>query len=307
MLLFLINPGEPIMTFTRRTVVAAAGATLLAGPIRAQGRDATPAAFKGKVFVNERGGLRIHTYLADPAGAMVTSHIVETTSGLVLIDGQFMPAQALELKSYVASLGKPLLRVILSHGHPDHWFGFHQLGLGPVHAGPITGKFITENGTGLVAARKAESSAPAIGGVIAEGDETIGGVLFRFRHVLNTEAPEITTVEIPAAGAFIVQDIVYNKVHAVVSRQIDQWVAALRSIEARRGETPLILAGHGEPTSPESLAGLVKYLETVKPLIAANIGKEDQAKAITDEMAKAFPDYRVPGLLTFGLSSALKA
>jgi hypothetical protein len=125
--------------------------------------------------------------------------------------------------------------------------------------------------------------------------------------VLNTEAPEITTVEIPAAGAFIVQDIVYNKVHAVVSRQIDQWVVALRSIEARRGETPLILAGHGEPTSPESLAGLVKYLETVKPLIAANIGKEDQAKAITDEMAKAFPDYRVPGLLTFGLSSALKA
>jgi glyoxylase-like metal-dependent hydrolase (beta-lactamase superfamily II) len=295
------------MTLTRRTVVTALGATLLAGPIRAQGRDATPTTFKGKIFVNERGGLRIHTYLADPAGAMVTSHIVEATSGLVLIDGQYVPASALELKTYIASLAKPVLRVILSHGHPDHWFGFHQLGLGLVHAGPITGKFITDNGTGLVAARKADSSAPAIGGVIAEGDETIDGVLFRFRHVLNTEAPEITTIEIPAAGAFIVQDIVYNKVHAVVSRQIDQWVAALRSIETRRGETPLILAGHGEPTSPENLNSLVSYLEMVKPLIAANIGKEDQAKAITDEMTKAFPDYRVPGLLTFGLSFALKA
>jgi glyoxylase-like metal-dependent hydrolase (beta-lactamase superfamily II) len=295
-----------MIPLSRRTVLTAAGVSLLAGPVRGQGADATPASFKGKVFINDRGGVKIHTYLADSSGALVTSHIVETASGVVLIDGQFAPASALEVKAYVQSLGKPVQRTILSHGHPDHWFGFHQLGHTPVHTGPVTAKFIADNAAGIIAARKADSSVPAISGIIAEGEERIGGVLFRFRHVLDTEAPEIITVEIPAAGALIAQDLVYNKVHAVVSRQLDQWVTALRAIESRRGETPLILAGHGEPTSPESLGGLVKYLETVKPLLRANIGKEDQAKAITDEIAKAFPDYRIPPLLTFGLSNALK-
>ncbi len=68
---------------------------------------------------------------------------------------------------------------------------------------------------------------------------------------------------------------------------------------------PVILAGHGEPTAPADLAGLVRYLEAVKPLLAANLGKPDQAPAITAEIAKAFPDYRIPSLLTLGLSRAL--
>lgn len=131
--------------------------------------------------------------------------------------------------------------------------------------------------------------------------------MFRFRPVLDTEAPEIMTIELPQAGVLIAQDIVYNKVHAVVSRQIDQWVGALKAMETRAGEVPVILPGHGEPTAPANLAGLVNYLEAVKPLLMANIGKEDQAKAITEEIAKAFPDYRMPPLLTLGLSRALKS
>jgi glyoxylase-like metal-dependent hydrolase (beta-lactamase superfamily II) len=245
--------------------------------------------------------------MADPSGAMVTSHIVETQGGLVLVDGQFQSAQAQELKRYLASLGKPMTRAILSHAHPDHWFGFHHAGISEVHAGPITGKFITERGEAVVAERKAETKAPTIAGSIAAGEETIGGVAFRFRPVLDTEAPEIMTIELPQAGILIAQDIVYNKVHAVVSRQIDQWVAALQGMEQRGQDMPIIMAGHGEPTSPANLSDLINYLLAVKPLIFANIGKEDQAQAIVDEIAKAFPDYRMPPLLLLGLSRSLKA
>lgn len=291
----------------RRSLLALFGTSLLAGPVFAQGASVAPADFKGKVFVTERGGVRVHTYMAEPSGAMVTSHIVETQNGLVLVDGQFVAPAAQELKRYLASLGKPVTRAILSHAHPDHWFGFHHVGIAEVHAGPITGKFVSERGAAVVAERKVETKAPTIVGTIAAGEETIGGVVFRFRPVLDTEAPEIMTVELPQAGVLIAQDIVYNKVHAVVSRQIDQWVGALRAMETRAGEVPVILPGHGEPTAPASLEGLVNYLEAVKPLLMVNIGKEDQAKAITEEIAKAFPDYRIPPLLTLGLSRALKS
>ncbi|MFZ4809579.1 MAG: hypothetical protein ACOYLQ_20175, partial [Hyphomicrobiaceae bacterium] len=114
-------------------------------------------------------------------------------------------------------------------------------------------------------------------------------------------------VEVPAVGAAIVQDIVYNKVHAVVSRQIDTWVGVLKNLEKRGADAPIILSGHGEPASPADLPGLVAYLEAVKPLLIANIGQPDQAKAITEEIAKAFPAYRIPQLLMLGLSRVLKS
>lgn len=296
-----------MLILDRRATLAALGATLLVGPVRAQSRTATPAGYTGQVFLNEKGGVRLHTYLADPKGAMVTSHIIEGTSSLVVVDGQFQPHAAAELKTYVESLGKPVRRLIVSHQHPDHWFGIHHFRKMGVHAGPVTAKFLTENAANVVAERKADSSAPEVAGTIAEGSETVDGISLRYRLVLNTEAPEILVVEVPAVGAAIVQDIVYNKVHAVVSRQIDTWAGVLKDLEKRGSEAPLILAGHGEPAAPADLPGLVAYLEAVKPLLNANIGKPDQAKAITDEIAKAFPAYRMPPLLTLGLARALKS
>lgn len=288
------------MTMLHRRMLLATGMSLLAGPLRAQGRESTPTGFQGKVFTNEAGGIRLHTYMASPSGAMVTSHIVETGAGLVVIDGQFTPAAARELKRYIDSLGRPVVRLIVSHQHPDHWFGIHHLDRMAVHAGPVTAAFLRDNAAALVVQRKADSSAPEVAAVLTAGEETIGGVTFRFRPVLDTEAPEIMVVELPAANAAIVQDIVYNRVHAVVSRQIDNWIAVLRDM-AR--SPALILAGHGEPTAPESLIGLIRYLDAVKPLIAANRGKDPAP--LVEEMAKAFPDYRLPSMLALGLSRIL--
>lgn len=295
------------MQIDRRAFAAGLGLSLLPGPLRAQGTDATPADFTGRVHVNARGDVRLHTYLADAKGAMVTSHIIETRNGLLLIDGQFIQPSALELKRYIASLGKPVQRIVLSHQHPDHWFGLHHAAPGiPVHAGPVTAGFLRDNGAALIADRKAETSVPKIAGVVAESAETIDGVEFRFRQVLNTEAPEITVVEIPAANAVIVQDLVYNKVHAVVPRQLDAWISVLKDF-GKSGGSPLVMAGHGAPVGLPDIAGFVRYLEAVKPLVDKNIGRESEIPAIVETMSKAFPDYQIPQLLRLGLSRALKA
>jgi hypothetical protein len=64
-----------MLSLNCRAVRAALGTNLLAGPLLAQGRSVAPVGFTGRVFLNEKCGNRMHTYLADAWGARVTSHI----------------------------------------------------------------------------------------------------------------------------------------------------------------------------------------------------------------------------------------
>jgi len=62
------------------------------------------------------GEYKIHTFYG-----VSNSHVIETPEKLIMIDAQFDFNLAKELKKYVATLNKPLERIILSHAHPDHF------------------------------------------------------------------------------------------------------------------------------------------------------------------------------------------
>ena len=286
-------------------LLAAGAALAMAGTALAQGRDATPSGFTGKVFVNEGGGVRIHTYMADPKGAMVTTHIIEGQSGLIMVDAQFVADSAKEVRRYVDNLGKPVERLYISHEHPDHWFGLHHFGHMPVHTGPLTAKFLTERAAQVIAQRKADSSPPQVGGVVTEGTHVVAGVTLNISMIRDAEAAEELVIEVPAVGALIVQDFVYKNVHAVVSRNLDNWIEALNGLEKRANDKTIVLAGHGEPTGVAAFGDMKAYLNAVKPLMLANIGKPEQADVIVKEIAEKFPSRRMPQLLKLGLSRAL--
>ena len=71
----------------------------------------------------------------------------------------FHVKHAEELANYIAGLGKPVNRIVLSHIHPDHWSGlsvlherFHQA---PIYALPEITAYIRENGQKILDARNA--------------------------------------------------------------------------------------------------------------------------------------------------------
>jgi glyoxylase-like metal-dependent hydrolase (beta-lactamase superfamily II) len=87
---------------------------------------------KGKVTINERGKVKIHTYAFAPGNS--TTQIIETDEGLVVIDAQMTLPDTKEAIAYVRSLNKPIRRLIVSHGHPDHWLGLGEWGDVPTAA-----------------------------------------------------------------------------------------------------------------------------------------------------------------------------
>ena len=71
----------------------------------------------------EGDGVVVHTLIAPDSSAAVTSHVVETEGHLVVFDTQLFRGYARQLREYVDGLGKPIDRVVITHGHPDHYLG----------------------------------------------------------------------------------------------------------------------------------------------------------------------------------------
>ena len=68
------------MKIDRRPLLAAFAAGLLARPVSAQGSDSTPPGFAGKVFINEAGGIRLHTYRGDEVDGPYAASVCQARS-----------------------------------------------------------------------------------------------------------------------------------------------------------------------------------------------------------------------------------
>ncbi len=70
---------------------------------------------------------RIHRHSTGPEGALVNAYLVETSEGVVAVDGTLTVSDGRALRAQLESLGKPLLAVLVTHAHPDHYGGIVEL------------------------------------------------------------------------------------------------------------------------------------------------------------------------------------
>ena len=68
--------------------------------------------------------VRVHRHSTGPETALVNAYLVETGEGVaVAVDGTLAVSDGRALRERVRSLGKPLLAVLVTHAHPDHYGG----------------------------------------------------------------------------------------------------------------------------------------------------------------------------------------
>lgn len=88
------------------------------------------------------------------AGEMfANAYIIEGRSGLVVVDSLLSRMSSNALRERILGLNKPLLAVVVTHGHPDHYGGITQ-----VVDGSSTTPVVATAGVGAIIRRDAHRS-----------------------------------------------------------------------------------------------------------------------------------------------------
>jgi glyoxylase-like metal-dependent hydrolase (beta-lactamase superfamily II) len=182
---------------------------------------------------------------------------------------------AKELRAYVNGLGKPIDRVIITHGHPDHWFGLDAFKGARVTSLSEVAGFIEKVGPMLIKKYKAGPikdlvpDVPVVpDGMLAEGKETIDGVKYVFKRVKDAEADSQLLTTLPDYGVMIAQDLVYNKVHLFVGAdEVAGWKKVVGELKKKAG-IKTVLCGHGKPAGPAVFDEMLKYLDVADKAVA---------------------------------------
>ena len=245
-------------------------------------------------------GIKLHTF-----HGISNSHIIETANELRMIDAQMIFPHANGLKKYIAGLGKPLKQIILSHNHPDHWFGAEKFaGDVPIATSANVRADLKSGGMRYI---KIMAKNPKMKGIVptevivpsAEitlGKQTWDGLEVIVEEIAEQESHHSLLIKIPSLGVMIGQDLFYNNNFLVASERTRNanWQKILESMQTSDAtKYKTLLVGHGKNGGPEILAQDIEYLKALETALAKGMSKDETEKSLIAQ----FPNKGGKGML----------
>ena len=261
----------------------------------------------------------VHNYRSGETGLFVNSYLVEGADGVVAIDAPLLISDGRAFRARLEALKKPLLGVLVTHPHPDHYNTITELVAGeevPVIAHRDVDREI-----------RAKDDAKRAQWKPMFGDEWPASATFPNRTVADEESVEYGDLRFTAwdfgpcesesetvwlldgGDTAFVGDLAFNGTHAYLADgHTDAWLAALdRADEALAGVRTLYV-GHGPPAAPAVLADQRRYLLMAREAIARVAGgraqlTEEEANRVTNLMERYLPSAPLSWLVGAGAAA----
>jgi glyoxylase-like metal-dependent hydrolase (beta-lactamase superfamily II) len=261
----------------------------------------------------------VHKYRSGEIGLFVNSYLVEGDDGVVAIDAPLLLSDGRAFRARLEALRKPLLGVLITHPHPDHYNTIDELLAGenvPVIAHRDVEREIRE---------KDEAKRAQWGPVF--GDEWPASATFPSRAVADEEAVELGDLRFTAwdfgpgesqsetvwllgdGETAFVGDLAFNGTHAYLADgRTDAWLRAIDRAEESFAGVRTLYVGHGAPTVPAVLAEQRRYLLMVREAIGrASSGRaelsEREANRVAGLMERYLPTAPLGWLVSAGASA----
>jgi glyoxylase-like metal-dependent hydrolase (beta-lactamase superfamily II) len=246
----------------------------------------------------------------------MASTLIHGERDAVLVDAFLTAKQASALADWVASKGKNLTTIYITHGHGDHWFGAGTL----LERFPKARAVATHDTVGVMRQNSSPQALEYVWGagfpgqipknlVIAqelEGDTIeLEGKQLRAVEVGHTDTDHTTCLHVASIGLVVAGDVAYNDVHLYLAESNAQtrqeWIAALDRIEALRPGA--VVASHKRPENddkPAIIEETRQYIRDFDRLVAST----RTAQELYDQMLALYPNRVNP---SWALWSSVRA
>ncbi|MEM9160762.1 MAG: MBL fold metallo-hydrolase [Verrucomicrobiota bacterium] len=245
-----------------------------------------------------------------PGIGSVNSFVIEGRKGLVVIDAQRSLSLGRALAEETRERDKPLLAILITHPHPDHFGGLNSVldefpGT-PVYASQLTREEMRTDGNGFMAAtrRALPNDTPDVFSLpdhtFEDGDVLVFADLTLNVHEIGPgESKSMSMFYLPEIGTLFTGDLIsYRMTGFLLEGRLDAWLQQLAELRIEYSRTsPRIMPGHGEPGEFDTLLNWqTAYLSTLSTLIVE--AKDDQVMDEKEiERIKEIMDTAFPGLL----------
>jgi glyoxylase-like metal-dependent hydrolase (beta-lactamase superfamily II) len=261
----------------------------------------------------------VHSYRSGELGLLVNSYLVEGADGVVAVDAPLLMSDGRAFRARLEALGKPLLGVLVTHPHPDHYNTISELLVGesvPVIAHGDVAREIRE---------KDEAKRAQWGPIF--GDEWPSSATFPNRLVGDEESVELGDLRFTAwdfgpgesrsetvwllgdGNTAFVGDLAFNGTHAYLADgSTDAWLRSIDRAEDTLADVRTLYVGHGPPTEAAAFAEQRRYLLMVRESIGRAAGgrlelSEDEANRVVSLMERYLPGAPLSWLVAAGASA----
>jgi glyoxylase-like metal-dependent hydrolase (beta-lactamase superfamily II) len=260
----------------------------------------------------EAEALSVEVFTGPETAFFVTSTLVFGHRQAVLVDAQLTRGAGRELAEWVAGKGRELTAVLVTHGHPDHYFGVEEVlrlfPTAPLYAAPEVVETITATAMAKVAQWRPihgddVTDRPLVPQPLPEPVLRVDGEELRVLSLGQADGPPGTVVHVPAARTVVAGDFAYYGTHVWTAEtnaaMRRDWLANLERLRELGPER--VIAGHRAPGRGDDAKRVLDFTATYLRDFDDRLAEHpDDADALVAAVNATYGQLTVPIMLQLG-------